>query len=104
MLLNFNFKYEDLIHGSHFTQFPAAVLQPLEHKWIVRIILGGSGNIGIGVGFETMIRYFNEDAPGIFNSNRSLRNLCSSISDPKWMQLYGIRRRHKQKILMKRQR
>ena len=60
-------------------------LSALEHKWIVRIILH---KCEIGIGFETFINYLHDRAKHIYNSHRSLKYLCSALSDQKWLTHY----------------
>ena len=76
-------------------------LGPLEHRWIIRIILN---KCDLGIGFETFASFLHERAVNIYNSHRSLRYLCSAISDPVWLSNYSERCRIRDKILLQHKR
>ena len=76
-------------------------LGPLEHRWLVRIILN---KCELGIGFESFATFLHKHAIRIYNSHRSLRFLCSAISDPIWLARYTKKCIAKNKILQEHKR
>eukprot|EP00557_Chaetoceros_sp_GSL56_P004427 CAMPEP_0176497660 /NCGR_PEP_ID=MMETSP0200_2-20121128/11850_1 /TAXON_ID=947934 /ORGANISM="Chaetoceros sp., Strain GSL56" /LENGTH=1349 /DNA_ID=CAMNT_0017895703 /DNA_START=42 /DNA_END=4088 /DNA_ORIENTATION=- len=62
---------------------------PIEHKWIVRIILG---KLELGVGSDRIINYYHPYAEAIYAANKNLKTLCSTLCDKEFL------RKRKQKI------
>ena len=58
--------------------------QPVEHKFIVRILLQ---HINVGLNLKEILGYINPHAIEIYNSFSSLKELCARISDPQYMRL-----------------
>lgn len=55
---------------------------PLEHKWIVRIILQ---KVDIGVKYPTILGYISPYAKDLYAANNSLRRVCATIFDEEWI-------------------
>jgi hypothetical protein len=60
------------------------ILQPVEHKFIVRIILQ---HIHVGINLKEVLGYMNAHAMDIHYSSNSLKDLCSRLSDPEYVRL-----------------
>jgi len=58
-------------------------LSPMEHKWVVRIILGES--LKIGVGWEPIFDWCSPHARELWKSHNSLKAVCYKICDPKYI-------------------
>jgi len=54
-------------------------LSPLEHKWLVRIILQ---KIDIGIGSDGILGYYHPWASKMYDVNKDLCKLCATLSDP----------------------
>lgn len=57
-------------------------LSPLEHKWIVRILLQ---KIEIGFGKVQIMGYISPYAKDLYSANNSLKRVCQTISDAEWV-------------------
>jgi ATP-dependent DNA ligase len=60
-------------------------LSPLEHKWMVRILLQKPE---FGLGWRAIFAWYSQYAMELWNSHNSLKNLCDKLADP----LYTKRR------------
>lgn len=54
-------------------------LSPLEHKWLVRILLK---KMEFGMGTKALLTFFNPYAMELWNAHNSLKNLCDKLADP----------------------
>ena len=59
-------------------------LSPVEHKWIVRILLQ---HIHIGLNLRDILGYWHPHAMEIYNSNNKLESVCTRLSDPVYLRL-----------------
>jgi len=57
-------------------------LSPLEHKWIVRILLQ---KLEVGIGSESMLSYYHPWATDIYSANKNIRTLCATLCDPEFV-------------------
>jgi len=57
-------------------------MSPLEHKWIVRILLN---KVEIGIGHKTILKYLSPFADELYSANNSLKRVCATLSDPEWV-------------------
>jgi len=57
-------------------------MSPLEHKWIVRILLG---KVELGVGHNQILNYLSPYAKDLYNANTSLKRVCATLSDKEWI-------------------
>jgi len=57
-------------------------LSPLEHKWIVRILLQ---RLEMGIGSESMLSYYHPWATDLYSANKNIRTLCSTLCDPNFV-------------------
>jgi len=64
-------------------------LSPLEHKWVIRIVLQ---KLDIGLGYQSILTFYHPWAMDLYNSNKTLKTLCAKIADPEWV------RRRQQRI------
>ena len=85
-----------LLTFSSFRFASSSQQQPLEHKWIVRILLQ---KMEYGLGWTTVLNYVDGVALDIHNANKSLSRLCASISDPEWVRRHKERREAQKKKL-----
>jgi len=60
----------------------AKKLSPLEHKWIVRILLQ---KLELGVGSDSIINYFNPLAQDLYAANKNIRTLCATLCDKEYI-------------------
>ena len=79
----------DLCSYSHAsdTDKPFFVLsceQPVEHKYIVRILLQ---HIHIGINLKDILGWWSPHAMDIHYSSNSLKELCTLLSDPEYVRL-----------------
>jgi DNA ligase-4 len=51
-------------------------LSPLEHKWLVRIMLN---KMEMGLGWRTVLRWYRPDAVELWNAHNSLKAVCNKI-------------------------
>lgn len=63
-------------------------LSPLEHKWIVRLLLQ---NIQIGLNLRDILGYWHPHAMEMYNSNNKLESVCSRLSDPVYLCLLNAK-------------
>jgi len=77
-------------------QFFHANCSPLEHKWIVRILLQ---KLDIGLGWSSILGYVHPYALDIHNANKSLSRLCASISDPEWLRRRDARMNMQKRLI-----
>lgn len=59
-------------------------MSPLEHKWIVRILLQ---RMDTGIGPDTLIDHYHEWATDIYDANKNLKKLCATLADPAYIRL-----------------
>jgi len=59
-------------------------LSPVEHKYIVRILLQ---DIRVGINLKAILGYINPHAIEIYNSFNNLNDTCTRLSDPKYVRL-----------------
>jgi ATP-dependent DNA ligase len=64
--------------------FPNNFLQPIEHKWIVRILLQ---KMEIGFNFNSILDYYNPHAMKLYSAFNNMKELCKRLSDPKYVTL-----------------
>jgi hypothetical protein len=57
-------------------------ISPLEHRWIVRILLQSTQLV---VGHKAILKHYSPYAEELYNSNNSLKYLCTALSNPEWM-------------------
>lgn len=57
-------------------------LTPLEHKWVVRILML---QVEFGVGYKSILKYYSPYAEELYNGNNSLKRLCTTLSNPDWV-------------------
>lgn len=57
-------------------------LSPLEHKWIVRIILS---ELNLGIRSDSIIEHLSKYAEGLYSANKNLRTLCATLCDKEWV-------------------
>ena len=57
--------------------------QPVEHKWIVRILLQ---KMDFGVGSDSIINYYHKYAQDIYSANKNLKTLCAKLCDREFLQ------------------
>jgi hypothetical protein len=53
-------------------------LSPLEHKWLVRILLQ---KMEFGIGWRLLLSWYNPYALELWNAHNSLKNLCSKLAN-----------------------
>ena len=58
-------------------------LSPMEHKWVVRIVLGES--LKIGVGWEPILDWYSPHARELWKSHNSLKAVCYKVCDPEYI-------------------
>jgi DNA ligase 4 len=56
-------------------------LLPLEHKWLVRILLE---DIKIGVGEDQILHWYSPHAVDLWKSHNSMRAVCDLLNSTKW--------------------
>ena len=56
-------------------------LSPLEHKWLVRIILRKPE---FGLGWKFILPRYSKYAMDLYNAHNSLKNLCDRLADPQF--------------------
>mmetsp|Transcript_7253 Transcript_7253/g.11900 ORF Transcript_7253/g.11900 Transcript_7253/m.11900 type:complete len:1401 (+) Transcript_7253:1066-5268(+) len=61
---------------------------PLEHKWIVRLLLQ---HIHIGLNLRDILGYWHPHAMEMYNSNNKLESVCSRLSDPVYLRLLNAK-------------
>ena len=57
-------------------------LSPLEHKWIIRIILS---NLELGVGSDRIINYYHPWAQDLYAANKNIKTLCATLCDEEFI-------------------
>ncbi|GKY98953.1 hypothetical protein MPSEU_000851100 [Mayamaea pseudoterrestris] len=55
-------------------------LSPLEHKWLNRMILKGTLNIGLGD--DTILHWYNPLGRSLWDAHNSLKGVCTKLVDP----------------------
>jgi len=63
-------------------------LSPLEHKWIVRLLLQ---HIHIGLNLRDILGYWHPHAMEMYNSNNRLESVCARLSDPVYCRLLNAK-------------
>lgn len=63
---------------------------PLEHKWMVRILLQ---KMEVGFGSKTILSRYNSEAMVLYRMNNNLKSVCTTLANPEWW------KRHKAKLL-----
>lgn len=58
-------------------------LTPLEHKWLVRIILD---NIKIGIGWESILSWYSKHAMELYSAHNNLKSVCNKLCNPAYIQ------------------
>ena len=58
-------------------------LSPMEHKWVVRIVLGES--LKIGVGWEPILDWYSPHARDLWKTHNSLKAVCYKCCDPDYI-------------------
>lgn len=53
-------------------------ISPIEHKWIVRIILS---KLELGVGSDRIINYYHPWAEDLYAANKNIKTLCATLCD-----------------------
>jgi DNA ligase-4 len=56
-------------------------LSPLEHKWLVRIMLK---KLEFGIGWRSLLSWYSPYAMQLWNAHNSLKNLCDTLADPNY--------------------
>lgn len=69
-------------------------LTPSEHKWMVRILLQ---KVEVGIGYKSVLKYYSPFAEELYNANNSLKRLCTTLSNPVWIE--GRKERARQERL-----
>ena len=78
--LMFHFLYK--AHRNVTKFYDNRFFQPLEHKWIVRILLQ---RLDIGLKHNSILKYYHPLAEDLYAANKSLQSLCTLLSDPEWV-------------------
>mmetsp|Transcript_4518 Transcript_4518/g.11418 ORF Transcript_4518/g.11418 Transcript_4518/m.11418 type:complete len:797 (+) Transcript_4518:205-2595(+) len=55
-------------------------LSPLEHKWLIRIILGDKMDVGVGV--VTLLEWYSPYGKDVWNAHNNLQKVCTLLSNP----------------------
>lgn len=71
-------------------------LSPLEHKWVVRILLQ---KLEIGIGWKSILKYYSQYADELYSANNSLKSLCATLSDPEWVRRRKEREENQKKAI-----
>jgi hypothetical protein len=58
-------------------------LSPLEHKWMVRILLQ---KLEVGLSWRSLLTWYSPYSMELWNAHNSLRNLCSKLADTTYHQ------------------
>jgi len=69
-------------HNQHHSNKMSNIKKPLEHKWIVRILLQ---KLEVGIGSESMLSYYHPWATDIYSANKNIRTLCATLCDPEFV-------------------
>lgn len=56
-------------------------LSPLEHKWLVRILLK---KVEFGLGWKMILPRYSRYAMNLYNANNSLKNVCDKLANPEF--------------------
>ena len=81
--------YFPLAHTAyHLAQLP--IQQPIEHKWVVRILLG---KLEIGLGKDPIFKHSQPYAADTHSANNNIKILAQKLADPEWIR----RREEKEK-------
>ena len=56
-------------------------LSPLEHKWMIRIILG---RVQMGLGFKTILNWYHPKASYLWDAHNSLKGVCAKLCLPEF--------------------
>jgi hypothetical protein len=56
-------------------------LSPLEHKWLVRILLK---KLEFGLGWRAILSWYSPYAMSLWNAHNSLKNTCDTLADPNY--------------------
>lgn len=76
----------------------ARKLSPLEHKWLIRMILGNKMDVGIGV--VTLLEHYSKYAKDLWNAHNNLKKVCTILADPAFLarreEMEELRRRQEQ--------
>jgi hypothetical protein len=59
-------------------------LSPIEHKWIVRIILT---RLELGVGSDSIINFYHAWAEDLYAANKNIKTLCSTLCDEAFIKM-----------------
>ena len=65
--------------------------QPIEHKWVVRILLG---KLEIGLGKDPIFKHWHPYAADTHSANNNIKILAQKLADPEWIR----RREEKDKL------
>ena len=52
-------------------------LSPLEHRWLIRIILG---DMRFGIGFEKLLSWYHVEGPALYTGYNSLKAVCKILA------------------------
>ena len=69
-------------------------LSPLEHKWLVRILLQ---KVEIGISHKSILGYLSPYADDLYSANNSLKRVCATLSDPEWVRRRKEREREEER-------
>lgn len=58
------------------------LFQPIEHKWIVRILLQ---RMDFGVGSDSIIGFYHPFAEDLYSANKNLKTLCATLCDREFL-------------------
>ena len=72
-------------------------LSPLEHRWVVRILLQ---RLDLGMGYKTILKYYSPYAEELYSANNSLKSLCTTLSDPRWVTRRKTREEEEKQALL----
>ncbi len=71
-------------------------LSPLEHKWIVRIILQ---KLELGVGSDSIINFYHPWAQDLYAANKNIRSLCATLCDKEYVERRKIQLEREKKLV-----
>jgi len=57
-------------------------LSPLEHKWLVRILLQ---KLELGIGSKTILQFWRKYAIDLYKGNNNLKAVCTKLCDPSFI-------------------
>ena len=67
-------------------------LSPLEHKWLVRILLQ---KLEFGLGWRAVLGWYSPYSMELWNAHNSLKNLCDTLADPHYHDI----RQHQEQLI-----